>query len=236
MSSLTIAFGMSIFYVSNQLLRPRKEDVFYFLITVGMLGSAWIPRLKMGGYDNTLLPAYAIISILFGLALHKVIEFIQDVPTEKKDFIKINIYLLYIIQFFSLIYSPSDQIPTQQDLRAGRKVVGSLAQIEGDILIPYHSYLPTSAGKRSFAHQGGMWDILRSDEGDIKTKLVDEIAQAIAEKRFSAIILDDDDWFTADIEKNYERHGQVFENDFVFWPVTGFETRPEIIYFPKDND
>ena len=237
MSSLAIAFGMSIFYVSNQLLKHRKEAIFYFLIAVGMLGSAWIPRLKNGGYDNTLLPACAIISILFGLALHEVINLIQDISTEKKDYIKINIYLLCIIQFFSLIYSPSDQIPPQYDLRAGRKVVRSLAQIEGDILMPYHSYLPTLAGKRSFAHWAGMWDILRGDEGDIKTKLADEIVQAIAEKRFSAIILDDNNnLFIDDIEKNYERHGQVFENDYVFWPVTGFQTRPEIIYFPKDDD
>ncbi|MCI0440891.1 MAG: hypothetical protein L0177_17430, partial [Chloroflexi bacterium] len=80
-------------------------------------------------------------------------------------------------------------------------------------------------------------DILRGNNEPLKAALIDEISAAIRAKRFSAIILDNE-WFeftrfAADIEQHYEARGPVFSDQSVFWPVTGWQTRPELIFVPR---
>ena len=63
---LPIAFAASIFCVFAQFLKSNKKNyLFYSVITVGVLGLSWMARLNSGGFLNALLPAYAMISILF---------------------------------------------------------------------------------------------------------------------------------------------------------------------------
>ena len=88
------------------------------------------------------------------------------------------------------------------------------------------------AGKSSCAHKVALLDIWRGQNEQTKTKLINEIRQAIREKSYSAIILDED-WFKRDIEKYYKRKGPVFNNKTAFWPVTGLRKRPEFIYVPR---
>ncbi len=239
-SPLGIAFSMSIFYMFAQFSDSNKKKfLFYFLTAVGMFGGAWLPRIQGGGIENVLIPAYAVISILFGLALHTFFEFIKDLPVNKQNLLKIFIYLICILQFSSghIRYNPFDQIPAQKDLEAGRKFINIMAQMKGEVFVPSHGYLPVLAGKRSFAHQKTISDNLGWGKEDIKAKLTDEIRQAIAEKRFNVIILDnnlEEPWFLTDIvEKYYVRQGQIFDSKTVFWPVVGMKTRPEFIYVPQ---
>jgi len=63
--------------------------------------------------------------------------------------------------------------------------------------------------------------------------------QAISEKRYGAIILDAyrlPEDVERDIEEYYVLQGPVFDSATVFWPVTGKQTRPELIYVPKSDD
>ncbi len=238
---LAIAFSISIFYLLDQLSDFKKDRLFYLLLAIGMLGGAWFSRLHSGGVENVLFPAYAIISILFGLGLNKALEYVQIAPAAKQELMRSYIYLVCIIQFASLVYNPLSLILSQKDAEQGREFINKLAQIEGEILLPYHGYLPTLAGKRSFAQHMAIVDILRADEGPIKNKLINEIKQAIQEKRFSAIILNNNEWFlfwfSDDIEKHYVKQpGRVFEDAHVFWTVTGMRTRPEFVYIPRRDD
>ena len=230
-----IACSMSVFYLFVQISKSNKKNaLFYFLTSIGMVSGALLPRLHLGGYVNVLLPAYAIISIFFGLATHTTLEFIQGIPINKRKFTEICLYLICIIQFVVLKYDPLSQIPTKEDLAAGKDFINTLSHLQGDIIVPSHPYLPILAGKRSYAHDYLMYETLCGNFSLIKAKLNSEIVQAIREKRFSAIILDSPfPWFQEEISKNYLNQGSVFTNPSVFWPVTGRSTRPEFIYVPK---
>jgi len=72
---LSVAFVISVFYlIVQRMISNRKNYLFYLLITIGMLGGSWLSRLHTGGYDNVLMPAYASISIIFGLGKNKALE------------------------------------------------------------------------------------------------------------------------------------------------------------------
>ena len=238
---LSIAWIMSIFYLFIQLLNSnRKNFLFYFLMVICMLGGSWLSRLHPGGYLNVLFPAYAALSILFGLTTHKAFELIVAASANKRKLMEICLYLVCIIQFSILTYNPLVQIPTKKDLEAGRAFISAMAQLPGNILVASHGYLPSLAGKRCYAHQMAITDVMRGKDCPTKTELMDEIGQAIREKRFSAIIVDaaifGSSWFLEPIETHYTRQRGVFESREVFWSVTGLRTRPQVIYVPKRND
>jgi hypothetical protein len=243
---LAIAFILSLLYIFIQIIKSNYENcLFYNLIALGMLGVSFLSRTQSGGYNNNLFPAYAVISILFGLAIHEVFELIQAGSVAKKEIMGIYIYLVCIIQFISLIYNPFLQIPRKQDLEAGKIFINTIAQFKGEVFVPYHGYLPTLAGKKSYAHHAAIADIIRTDNGLIKTKLVNEIKQAIKEERFDSIILDEardtkrrPGWFPEvyeEVDKYYKIQKTIFDNKDVFWSVTGMETRPQFIYVPKER-
>lgn len=242
---VSIAFTISISYLFIQLLNKNRDNYLYYLsITVGMLGGAFFSRLHSGGYNNVLFPAYAVISILFGLGVNTLFKFVRGAPYNRRKLTEIYLYLACLIQFACLIYNPFDFIPAQKDLDAGRKLINTITQMKGDIFIPYHPYLATLAGKGGSAQAMAMSDVLRGDAGHAKENLITEIRQAIRDEKFSTIILDsswiDDfsqyDWFRKDLEKYYTKRGEVFDNEGLFWPTTGMRTRPEFIYIPKAND
>jgi 4-amino-4-deoxy-L-arabinose transferase-like glycosyltransferase len=235
-SKLPIACILSLFYLYALLKNTNKRNfLFYLLMPVGMLGGAWFSRLHQGGYDNVLFPAYAALSILFGLGAFKVFEFIQAVSLNKRRLIEISFYLIFIIQFLLLTYNPRAQIPTENDLDAGYVLIEIMAQLPGDIIVPYHSYLPTLAGKKSYAHHQAISDVIRGDDSPAKTRLLEEINLAITSKKFNALILDAP-WFPELTERYYEKQKKVFGNANVFWTVTGMRTTPQVIYVPRTND
>ncbi len=100
------------------------------------------------------------------------------------------------------------------DYEAGNEFISTISHIQGDIFIPNHAY----------------------NDGKEKKILFDQISQALNEKKFDAIILDSTRFYSpADIEKNYVMQKVLFNSSTVFWPVTGYQTRPEFIYVPINN-
>jgi 4-amino-4-deoxy-L-arabinose transferase-like glycosyltransferase len=235
-SALPIIFILLVFYLFVLLRGPKgKSRLFYLLMLVGMLGGAWVTRLRLGSYDNVLMPAYAALSILFGLGIHEAYRRIQAASIGKRGLMEIGIYVVCIIQFAMLAYNPKRQVPTARDLQAGRVLISTMAEIPGEILVPYHGYLPTLAGKRSHAHHQAISDIMVGDDGPVKDKLFDQISRVIREKRFAALI-SDAPWFPEFTERYYKRERMLFDDPDVFWTVTGMRTNPQIIYVPRTTD
>ena len=65
-------------------------------------------------------------------------------------------------------------------------------------------------------------------QGDAKGS----IREAIAARRFSAIILDRD-FFIEEVKANHIESGKIFDQPRVFFPKAGWAVRPEQLYLPK---
>ena len=69
MVPLFVAFTLSLlFIILAWRSGERRQAVFYAALLAGCLGAAWVSRVHEGGYANVLLPAYATLALLFGIA------------------------------------------------------------------------------------------------------------------------------------------------------------------------
>jgi len=216
----------------------RREGIFYLLMAMGMIGAAWSGRLHSGGYLNTLLPAYAFISILFGVAFYHVVGYFQGQPPGGQDEASaLSVFLLYFVctvQMAGLLYNPARQIPTRADREAGWQLVNMMKGIDGEVYLPAHGFLPTYAGKKPYAHVTAVHDLLRGKDMELKAMMIEELKEAIHQKRFKAIFIDKDE-FIVELSKDYRLVGRVFSDYQAFWPVTGLEIRPEFLFVPKED-
>lgn len=196
---------------------------------LGMLVVSWVSRMHIGGYDNTRLPACAAIALLFGPALAR--------ATGSARGVALAAGLLATFQFLWLWYDPGAQLPTAADRVAGERVVDELAEIDGEVLVPFHGYLARRAGKRPGAHAMAVHDLLRGPDTDVAGRFVAELEGALGARRFAAIVLDDPSWEEElpALREHYVLSGRMFaEDDLVtFFPVTGAHSRPERVLVPR---
>lgn len=245
---LPVALGVSIFSFILRLSNKQNFDLsFNLLLALGMIGASWISRAHSGAYNNVLHPDYAVIALFLGLGFNIIVPEYSthsDIGKEtsrsastisikiKSMPFRILILLACIIQFAALYYHPGEQLPTQQDLKAGDSFTQILSEIEGEVFVPSTGYLPSLAGKKTYSHRMPIKDILRSKDREKIAAIRNEIVEAIHSNKFAAIILDKP-WFIREIMENFDFQGDIFDGEDVFWPVTGYRTRPEMLYVLK---
>jgi dolichyl-phosphate-mannose-protein mannosyltransferase len=215
------------------LLRTRDRSLFWLTVAIGMVGGAYRSRLQTGGYDNVLLPAYAVICILFGLGVGIVLDLARRLA-DGRPVAEIAVYLGCLAQMAALAYDPRAAVPSARDRRAGEAIVRFLASVDGDVFVPFHGYLARLAGKASWAHEMSVLDVLRVERPEAGP-LAEAHRAAIRERRFGAIVIDEPDGyaFMPEIEASYLRTRDLFADPDVFFPVTGTRTRPQHVYVPR---
>ncbi len=132
-----------------------------------------------------------------------------------------------------LAWDPRDQLPTAADAAAGRDLVARIAAIDGEVFLPHHGYLARRAGKASQAHALAMDNLFLDDRGPATRRLREEFRGALAARRYAAVFVESDERYLRRIRRSYEPRERVFEDDAVFWPVTGGRLRPELRYAPR---
>jgi hypothetical protein len=233
--NLPIAFTGAVLLVAWQMLRWRQESLFWPAVFVGVIGAAYRSRLQTGGWDNVLLPAYALTAILLGMAAGKLVEAAHRGSIPYKAFAEAAVYAGCFIQMALLGYDPGAQLPRAADRAAGEHLLKVIADVPGDVLLPYHGYLPTVVGKPTHAHFMQVHDIMKFGD-ERSARLAEQFRVAIRQQAFDAIVVDDNRnyYFMRDIDAAYVMRSTVFSDPTVFFPVTGgFISRPEYVYVPK---
>jgi hypothetical protein len=212
----------------------RAGLFFYLACAAGMIGTSWAVT-QVGGYRNDLLPAYASIAMLFGISL----QWLMGRAAEGATWVG-GLLLACILQFVLLWYPIAPQIPSQEDLTAGNALLKRIHEQRGEIYVPFHPELALMAGKTPFASWSPMFQLEGNyGGGDIRAtgRVKTEFARAMQRRQFTMIILDQEsNWIWGDPERYYARSSEpVFADEDVFWPVTGWQTRPEFILLPLED-
>jgi Dolichyl-phosphate-mannose-protein mannosyltransferase len=230
-----LALAAAVVVLVQQLRRRRRDELFWPAVFVGMVGGAYRSRLQTGGYDNVLLPAFAIIAIMSSLAMARLADAYRERRGVRAVIVEAAIHVACVLQLGMLGFDPRTQIPRAADREAGEHLLRLVAGIPGDVLVPYHGYVSTVVGKPPQAHLMQVFDILKV--GDTHSAaLAAEFRSAIRNADFGAIILDDPNtfFFMAEVEASYVLQPPVFSLPGVFLPVTGgVITRPNFLYLPK---
>jgi hypothetical protein len=233
MAPLAVGIVLSLFFLIVQ--KGASGRSFYFMSSGGMLTASWVGRLHTGGWPNVIMPGFAMIAVLFGLGLHAGVMRAADLPKPVRQNAEAFFLVLAILQFACLVYDPRRYIPSARDRHAGEGLLEQIRAVDGDVYVSAHGHYTNLVGKRSFAHEMAIEDILSIRGGRAGPPAVDlreGIKRAFVERRFAAVV-SDGDWFRREIEVGYERRADMFTNREVFWPVTGFRARPKTLYLRK---
>jgi 4-amino-4-deoxy-L-arabinose transferase-like glycosyltransferase len=220
----------TLYIVLRSTDRPLERRVLFLAVGAGMLGSSWSVTSVVGAWHNNLMPAFAAISILAGLGLHRWLA----AAGERPGWI-LGAWCLLLVQFGALIYDPRDHLPSAADREAGESLVERLAGIDGEVFLPNHGYLLQRAGKPMQAHTLGMDNVFLDDRGPTGSALRESLKGAFDAQRWSVVILDSDGRYLPGTRGNYRQIGHAFDSSEVFWPVTGGRLRPEFVFVPTDR-
>jgi 4-amino-4-deoxy-L-arabinose transferase-like glycosyltransferase len=225
--NIAVLSAIAVFFKINKNESQNKTDTaFYLYFLIGCLLDAWLLRLHYGGYLNALFPALLAIAILAPVGLAKI-----EKATEGKNGTTTLVYLVLLLQFSVLIYNPANAIPTKQDEAGGRKFIETLKNINGEVFVPCHSYIPRLAGKKSYAHAVVIHDLFIS-KSHWKEKVKRGLDSALSHHRFAAVIMNPE-WHLPGLDKYYYKADKIFpDNDNSFYTVIG-KTRPDDIWLPK---
>jgi 4-amino-4-deoxy-L-arabinose transferase-like glycosyltransferase len=227
--SLWLMMGLAAYYLVRQLRGgDRRRGLLYLAALGGVVTSSWMSRLHVGGYVNVIIPAHAMFALLGALGAWEVFALAARKPAGWRRNV---VYGLCLLQLAMLHYNPAQFVPTREDAAAGRDFIALLSTLPGEVFVPDHGYLPTLAGKRTYAHGAALVAVLGMTGGDAPSQqLKDELRAAFATHRFGAVVLDTvrpETW-----APYYRKQRLVFSKPDVFIPVSGWTIRPNAVYVP----
>jgi len=212
------------------------EFAFYTMLSGGLVLMAFVVMIHPVAYLNNLMPLVAGISILSGIAFWRLI-----IAAGNSHQWAVIIWIVMLLQFGQLFYFPHYQIPSQNDRKAGERLISLIKGIDGPVFVCDHGFYSVMANKASFAHRMAVKDVLDAKSVEFKgirpsDILKNDIIDDIRSKRFAAIIMDfahgepyDDEL----VSQYYDFKGDIFGSPKQFFPVTGMQTRPQLIYVIK---
>jgi len=83
-----------------------------------------------------------------------------------------------------------------------------------------------------YAHSLALWDVVRGNGGAARRRLRRDLSRAYATHRFRAIIIDGPHEIPR-LQGCYRKQSDVFDRKDVFWPVTGYPSRPKAVFVPN---
>ena len=233
-----VALGIAAAGLFLAFREKRKEFWEWLALLVGALLCSFLARIKAGGYDNVLLPSVAVIGILLGIGWDRVTGALLKNPNFLRDGFGILLTAAALYQFYHLRYSPADQIPTARNYQTGDAFIQYISEIPGEVYVPYHTHYSAMAGKRTYAHQAALWDVLRGESANRgKEILIQDIEQAVRSRQFDRIILDGDgQWnFLYGLDQCYSTRPELLPPDIAPTPLTGWQISPQWIFLPINN-
>ncbi len=229
-----VPLGFIIYHLYSNFKSARRQPGWSFNLFAGagMISMAWFLQVHSGSLANALMPAYAIITILFGISLNDILKRLKSKPDLDQSKLLDIVYLLVILQFITLVYDPRHLIPSRADRAAGEEFIESISKVDGDIFIPAHGYLAARAGKKQYAHEMAIYDVYRSNDDEASLKLKEEIKEAFGNRDFAAVIYDDlySPFGNFDSDSNYAFAKHMFLNGNDFFPVSGTQIRPQYFF------
>jgi hypothetical protein len=183
-----------------------------------------------GGGINDVLPAYLAVALLAGLALGSASAW--WVPAVS------GVLVLAQSVFLLTGFHPSQEIPTSADRAVGERLIAGMRTLGGTIAVPADPGLSVLAGMAPTAHQDAAYDVLRATNQAAIASFRRSAAEAVAARRFSAIITDGPGpplGYPPSLSQYYRQCPQPLLAGVpaaLFRPVAGIDARPVSVWIP----
>lgn len=199
----------------------ERARAFHAFLFVGLLLGGWYVRRRTGSFNNIVIPTYGGVALLFGLGLARLLATFRT-----QALAQAAVLALALLQLVHLRYDPRDQVPDARRRATYAAFVERLGEIEGEVFVPAHPFLPTLAGKQTRAHRLAIEDCYTE-------RVERELTESIAERRWAAIVLDRPWKKIADLlEEHYVEQGPLL--DAPLRPMTGlFARKAPVLWVPR---
>jgi len=227
-TALSSALGMA---ACAALIGARRVPPVLLAGCAALAVEGYAALVHTGGSSNDLLPAYLAVALLAGLAL----------GGTSSGWASAASGMLVLAQTAVLLsgFHPAQAIPTSADRVVGERLTAGLRAFGGTVAIPADPGLSLLAGMAPVAHQDAAHDVLRAfDHAAIASYRV-SAADAVAARRFSAIITDfptPPQGYPTSLSRYYRRCPQPLLAGVpaaVFRPVAGISARPAWLWLPQ---
>jgi hypothetical protein len=198
---------------------------------LGAVVESWSAHAHSGAFSNVLMPVYACLAWQTGAALGALDQPAPAPADAKLGALRALAPWACLAQLALLWFPPWRHVPTAADRAAGAAFVARLAAVQGPVLIPFHPHLARLAGKATSAQQMALADVMRGRDRRAADALDADIRRRLRAREFAAVVVDQDDWWPADLAAAYgPAHAFFSAEPAVFWPRTGWPTRPRAVY------
>jgi hypothetical protein len=239
LQTLPVPCLLTIAYLVLARRTRTDSDAFYVAFLLGTLVACLIPRIKVSGAINNLIPVYAFLCIFTGLAVSR-LQALRLATESRRSVLAALLSASLVVQLIALGYDPASALPRRVDEAAGQKLLQIISGFEGEVLIPVGGYLAGLAGKQVYAHQMPVSDFAKSGLAEADP-LGESYLEAIRAQRFAAII-DSNTGFLASypddtvLRTHYRLVGPIFRDPVTFTPRSGARIRPGSLWVPRLAD
>lgn len=160
---------------------------FYALGSVGMICYTGFIRAHRGANTNSLIPAYAWIAVLFGVALARLYRRMESggIP-----WAQVLLLLAAGVQIIQLRYHFDDWVPAQNMVAMRNHMEARLRSIPGDVLVLGHPEDAWMAGKTEYAGSESIGAVIDAKKQQAGDRLIEDYAALIHSRKLSAVVLD----------------------------------------------
>jgi Dolichyl-phosphate-mannose-protein mannosyltransferase len=224
LSTMGIAAGAA-------LIGARRVPLVLLAGCAALAAEGYAALVHSGGGINDVLPAYLAVALLAGLALGRGPAWWG--PTVA------GVLVLAQTAFLLTGFHPSQEIPASADRAVGERLIAGLRALGGTIAIPSDPGLNVLAGLAPTAHQDAAYDVLRATDQTAIASFTRSAANAVAARRFSAIITDGPGvplGYPPSLSRYYRQCPQPLLAGVPaarFLPVAGVKIRPVYVWLPR---
>lgn len=194
---------------------------------VGLLLIAWSGRLHDGGFRNVLMPAYAAVAILTGLALAWL--WADGRLRGRRPAGVVAAVLAIQLGLLSLPWLPL--VPTEADRVAGDAFVQAVAATPGRVVVLGHPWYAELAGKGTSAHVIGLTDVATGGSARARDALASALPPGLA--GVDVVILDevgDGALLQPGLDRDFVQVSAAAVSGDGFWPISDLRRRPTYVY------
>jgi 4-amino-4-deoxy-L-arabinose transferase-like glycosyltransferase len=187
--------------------------------------AAMLSRMHFGGWQNTF--AFLLIPLCYAapVGAHQVIQTLSGRVGRRWPAL---VYAALLVQMGLFFYDPEDFAPNWDHAAAVRAFTRVVARLEagGEVWVTAHAGFT----RQPHPHEVALWDVVRTTE----KKPPAELAQAVREHRFAAIVLDEYR-LGGELRPLLQRHYYVAERLALprAWTVVGLPTVPQWVLRPR---
>jgi hypothetical protein len=185
-----LALALIVIVAAALFTRPawHSHAARFYLAACSLVPLFWWVRTHSGSSVNALMPIYALVAVLYGIALARLLSAAPSLPQPAARAATMLVLLAALAQLAAGIYNPGAFRPNPPTATSMASVVAQVRAIPGDVYIAQHPYYAYLAGKPTEADMTSLHDVMRPG-GAVSAELRAQLQDAFATHRYAAIVL-----------------------------------------------